>query len=159
MKKIINGRGLFARSTLIAIRVIAALSLTSPAMAHGGGGGGHGGGGYSGGAGHGGGFGGGGWHGGGGGWHGGGAGPAIMNHAGASISGGRIHGWSGKVSNRADATWGRGHDRGHDHEHGRFHHHRFFARGFDGPDFDYGYDSCWAYNGWRWIYVCTGYPD
>ncbi|HLL27019.1 MAG TPA: hypothetical protein VKT73_05135 [Xanthobacteraceae bacterium] len=158
MKKTVIRRGMFIRSTLIAIRIVAAFCLSSPAMAmHGGGG-----------AGHGGGFGGGGgWHGGGfgaggiGSMHGGGTGVTIMNHAGGGVGrtvttpmiGERIHGWSGNVQGRANLTWGRGHDHGHGH----FHHHHFVAYGFGGPNLDYGYDSCWTYNGWRWIYVCSDY--
>jgi hypothetical protein len=69
--------------------------------------------------------------------------------------GGRIHGWSGNAPGRATPAWGRGHD----HRHGHFHHHRFVAYGFSDPNFDYGYDSCWTYNGWRWIYVCADYPN
>ena len=23
--------------------------------------------------------------------------------------------------------------------------------------YDYGYDSCWTYDGWQWIYVCGDY--
>ena len=64
---------------------------------------------------------------------------------------GPVQGWNGHRNNLA---WGmRDH---HDHFHDRFHHrfhNRFFAFGFGG----YGYDSCWAYNGWQWVYVCGDY--
>ena len=61
---------------------------------------------------------------------------------------GPVQGWNGTRNNLA---WGmRGH---HDHFHHRFHNRNFFAFGFGG----YGYDSCWAYKGWRWVYVCGDY--
>jgi hypothetical protein len=63
----------------------------------------------------------------------------------APINGGRVQGWSGRTA------WG--HDHFHDHFHHRFHNRNFFAFGFGG----YGYDSCWAYNGWQWVYVCGDY--
>src|SRR5882672_86561 len=100
MKKTVISWGMFARSTLIAIRVVAAISISAPAMAMHGGGGGAGGIGSV---------------------HGGGTGPAIMNHAGGGAGrtvttpmiGGRIHGWSGNAPSRATPAWGRGHDHRH----------------------------------------------
>jgi hypothetical protein len=65
----------------------------------------------------------------------------------APVNGGRVQGWSGRTA------WG--HDHFHDHFHHRFHNRNFFAFGFGG--YDYGYDSCWAYNGWQWVYACGGY--
>jgi hypothetical protein len=44
--------------------------------------------------------------------------------------------------------------------HHRFHHRfggAFFGVGFAGPWFDYGYDSCWVWTPWGLRYVC-GYP-
>jgi hypothetical protein len=137
------------RKTLMTLTAVAALSVGSAAMAAGGGHGGRGGGGH-----------------GGGGWSGGaragvaampggGAGPMMMRGSvgqvtrggpmtTAPINGGRVQGWSGRTA------WS------HDHFHDRFHRHRrFLAFGFGG--YDYGYDTCWAYNGWRWVYVCGGY--
>jgi hypothetical protein len=166
------------RKTLIALTAVAALGIGSTAMAAhggggGGGGGGHGGGGggggFGGGGGHGGGFGGGGGFAGargfsggggfaGGGWHGGNAGPMMMRGSVGPVTRGGpmttapvrgpVQGWNGTRNNLA---WGmRGH---HDHFHHRFHNRNFFAFGFGG----YGYDSCWAYNGWQWVYVCGDY--
>jgi hypothetical protein len=130
MKNTVIRRGMFVRSTIIAIRIAAAFCVSSPALA----------------------------------MHtGGGTGPTIMNHAGGGVGrtvtpptiNGRIHGWSGNVPSRANSTW----ERGYDHGHGRFRHHRFVTYRFGGPNFDYGVDSCWTYNGWRWVYVCTDYRD
>jgi hypothetical protein len=94
----------------------------------------------------------------GGGWHGGSTGPMMMRGSVGPVTRGSlmttapvrgpVQGWNGPRNNLA---WGmRGH---HDHFHNRFRHRNFFAFGFGG----YGYDSCWAYNGWQWVYVCGGY--
>jgi hypothetical protein len=71
----------------------------------------------------------------------------LMNTA--PVTGGRVQGWNGRTA------WGRDHF--HDHFHHRFHNRNFFAFGFGGPYYDYGYDSCWTYNGWQWVYVCGDY--
>jgi hypothetical protein len=52
----------------------------------------------------------------------------------APVNGGRVQGWGGRTA------WG--HDHFHDHFHHRFHNRNFFAFGFGGPYYDYGYDSC-----------------
>jgi hypothetical protein len=52
----------------------------------------------------------------------------------APANGGRVQGWGGRTA------WG--HDHFHDHFHHRFHNRNFFAFGFGGPYYDYGYDSC-----------------
>jgi hypothetical protein len=81
----------------------------------------------------------------GGGWRGGGPGPLIMRGSvgpvmrggpttTAPVNGGRVQGWGGRTA------WG--HDHFHDHFHHRFHNRNFFAFGFGGPYYDYGYDSC-----------------
>ena len=157
------------RKILIATTAVAAMCVGSPAMAM------HGGGGFAGGGGHVASFAGGGSHvssfGGGGGWHagnfggdriagvhGGGAGP-MMTHGGTGPAiiappvNGRDHGWNGNVFGRNGFAWERGRDHFHDH----FHHHHFFANGFAGSYYDYDYDSCWAYDGRQWIYVCGDY--
>jgi hypothetical protein len=68
---------------------------------------------------------------------------------------GPVQGWNGTRNNLA---WGmRGH---HDHFHNRFRNRNFFAFGFGGPFYDYydyGYNSCWSWNGWQWVNVCSAY--
>jgi hypothetical protein len=151
------------RKTLITLTALAALGIGSTAMA-GHGGGGHGGGGHGGGGGWGGGA---GMHSGGGGWGGGpglsgarpgGMAPMTMRGANAmpmtrgmttAAVRGPVQSWNGP---RNHLAWGMRDHHFHDHFHHRFHN-RFFAFGFGG----YGYDSCWAYNGWQWVYVCGDY--
>jgi hypothetical protein len=58
-------------------------------------------------------------------------------------------------------TWNKGANWNNWHHH-HHHHHRNFVGvgvGFAGPWWgDYGYDPCWAWNGWDWVYVCGYYP-
>jgi hypothetical protein len=167
------------RKTFITLSAIAALGVSSTAMARSGGGGGS----FGGGGGLGGGsasvhtFAGGG---GGGGWGGGGPGGGgfaamhgsapMMMHGGpmttaptarGPMTTGPIRGWNGRTA------WGNNHFHNsfhnsfHNNFHNRFHNPDFFAFGFGGPIYDYAYDSCWAqvptYNGWQWAYVCGNY--
>jgi hypothetical protein len=85
----------------------------------------------------------------------------MMMHSGGGIGravtaptvNGRDRGWNGNNVSRNKFAWEHAHDHFHDH----FHRHRFFAYGFGGPYYDYGYDSCWTYDGWQWVYVCGDY--
>ena len=70
----------------------------------------------------------------------------------APLAGGRVQGWSGRTA--------LGRDHFHDRFHNRFRNRNFFAFGFGGPyydSYDYGYNSCWSWNRWQWVYVCGDY--
>ena len=132
-------------SSLIAGALCMALALAPPALARGGGGGGHGGGG--------------GGHGGMGGMHGGGM--ASGMHFAAMGGGPHFNGAQFGSARFAHAGFSPRFSRPGFRDHDRFHH-RFHRFAFVGAPFAYAaYDSCWRRlwtpYGVRWVDVCSDY--